>query len=91
MKETPSYADLYNYLVCLDEWLARHGSECLAQSVRQASLFASGSSPSEFLQEAEQALGCVLSYPSILDDEKRSEIRAWLVSINAGFNSVGGA
>lgn len=83
--------ELFEYLVWLGGELKSKGQPELAEEVRFASRFASGS-PSEFLDEAQEILKRVKDQClAVLSDTQLTDITSVIEQIERGFNKVGGA
>lgn len=83
--------DLLQYLLRLHDTLRRRGAPALAEKVRLASYFATGST-SEYYAEAQRALkGIVAEQERILCDQELGELSTWLNEIDAAFKRIGGA
>jgi len=81
---------LYEYLVRLSGELTSLGELDLAEKVRFASRFASGS-PSEFLGEARLALTLVSDHCALkLTEKEIIEIKSVIQQINVAFMKIGG-
>jgi hypothetical protein len=82
--------ELYSYLVSLAEKLVSHGAGPLADEVKRASLFITGSS-SEFLHEARLVLKRILTTKNIsFTADEIEEMKRVLDQIQSALNEVGG-
>jgi hypothetical protein len=83
--------ELLQYLLQLSEELQSKGALALAEELKFASRFASGS-PSEFLDEAQQALRKVrANCECALDETQLKAISSVINQIEVAFIKVGGA
>ena len=82
--------DLFKYLMWLHCELQNNGKFQLAEEVRIASRFISGS-PTEFLHESQAVLKKIVNEKNSFKESDINEILAVIVSIDNAFRSVGGA
>jgi hypothetical protein len=83
--------DLFHYLVWLSGELKSKGEANLAEKVRIASRFASGS-PSEFFYEAEESLKLVRKKCAlVLTESQLADVAVVIEQIETAFKKIGGA
>jgi hypothetical protein len=83
--------DLYKYLIHLSHTLDSKGRQDIADEIRFASRFITGS-PSEFLHESQVVLKKLLDTSiSLLQNEQKEEVKRVIEQIDVSFRQIGGA